>query len=82
MSEARTMAARSAQRAASAPSLSAPMSEEPVPATADLAAVMGELYAEEVNCSVASFWDAGWIVKFGNDMNGIKAEATFRPEES
>jgi hypothetical protein len=30
---------------------------------------------------IASFWDAGWTVRLGDEMNGTKAEATFRPEE-
>ncbi len=43
--------------------------------------VIAALYASEINCSVASFWDAGWTVRLGDEMNGFAAQATFGPEE-
>jgi hypothetical protein len=39
--------------------------------------VMQALYASEINCSVSSFWDGGWLVQLGDYMNGYKAEQTF-----
>ena len=39
--------------------------------------VMRALYASEINCSVSSFWDGGWLVQLGDYMNGFKAEHTF-----
>lgn len=32
------------------------------------------LYDSEINFAVSSFWDGGWRVKLGDDMNGFKAE--------
>lgn len=48
---------------------------------ADLIRVMADLYASEVNCGIESFWDAGFSVWIGDDLNGRKAERTFRPAE-
>jgi hypothetical protein len=39
------------------------------------------LYAAEQNVSIASFWDVGWRVRFGDVMNGFTAERTFKAEE-
>jgi hypothetical protein len=39
------------------------------------------LYAAEQNVSLSSFWDNGWQVRIGDEMNGFTAERTFRPEE-
>lgn len=39
--------------------------------------VMAELYSSEINCSISSFWDGGWTVKLGDEINGSAAEATF-----
>lgn len=36
------------------------------------------LYDHEVNISVSSFWDGGFHVAIGDDMNGYKAEDTVR----
>jgi len=40
----------------------------------DLQTIMAKLYASEINCSIASFWDGGWTVKLGDEMNGFVAE--------
>lgn len=44
----------------------------------DIEIVMKNLYASEINCSISSFWDNGWEVKLGDEMNGFKAEGLFR----
>jgi hypothetical protein len=33
--------------------------------------IMRALYASEINCQVASFWDGGWRVSLGDPMNGF-----------
>lgn len=45
--------------------------------TPSLISIMQALYASEINCSVSCFWDGGWKVKLGDEMNGWKAEANF-----
>lgn len=40
--------------------------------------VMEALYAAEINCVVSSFWDAGFSVRLGDDMNGWRAEIVTR----
>lgn len=35
--------------------------------------IMNRLYASEINCEVASFWDGGWQVRLGDYLNGYKA---------
>lgn len=32
---------------------------------------MSALYASEINCQVASFWDGGWRASLGDPMNGF-----------
>ena len=44
----------------------------------DIEIVMKKLYKSEINCSISSFWDNGWDVKLGDDMNGYAAEGNFR----
>jgi hypothetical protein len=44
----------------------------------DIEIVMKRLYESEINCSIASFWDNGWDVKLGDEMNGFVAEGNFR----
>lgn len=39
----------------------------------DLTSVLGALYASEINCGLQSFWDGGWSVWIGDDMNGRRA---------
>jgi hypothetical protein len=40
----------------------------------ELGATIEALYESEINCSVATFWDAGIEVKLGDEMNGFVAE--------
>lgn len=46
----------------------------------DLTSVLARLYASEINCSISSFWDGGFDVKLGDEMNGWKAETTIMTE--
>lgn len=46
-----------------------------------LETVMGALYRNEINCGLSSFWDGGWRVWIGDEMNGYKAEADFTNEQ-
>lgn len=36
--------------------------------------VFQDLYHSEINFSVSTFWDGGFDVKLGDEMNGFKAE--------
>jgi hypothetical protein len=36
------------------------------------------LYDSEINFSITTFWDGGFTVKIGDDMNGFAAEETVR----
>lgn len=47
----------------------------------DLWDTMRALYASEINCGMASFWDAGFVVWLGDDMNGREAEEQFFSED-
>jgi len=42
----------------------------------DLQYLLQALYNSVINCGLQSFWDGGWTVWIGDDMNG-KEEATF-----
>lgn len=42
-----------------------------------LETVLGALYSQEINCGLSSFWDGGWRVWIGDEMNGHRAEADF-----
>lgn len=44
----------------------------------NLETVMKRLYESEINCSISCFWDNGWDVKLGDEMNGFVAEGNFR----
>jgi hypothetical protein len=44
--------------------------------------VLKNLYASEINCSISSFWDAGWNVKLGDEMNSFAAESNFMTEHA
>lgn len=46
-----------------------------------LETILRELYAREINVSISSFWDAGYTVRLGDDMNGYRAEREFKSEE-
>lgn len=43
--------------------------------------VQQELYRSEINCSIVTFFDDGWQVALGDNMNGFIAEATVRTFE-
>lgn len=40
--------------------------------------VLQRLYDSEINASISTFWDGGFEVKIGDDMNGFMAEANVR----
>lgn len=40
--------------------------------------VFQDLYHSEINFQITTFWDAGFEVKLGDEMNGFKAETTIR----
>lgn len=42
----------------------------------DLADVLARLYRSEINVSIVTFWDMGWDVALGDEINGWKAETT------
>ncbi len=39
--------------------------------------VLQDLYHSEINFAVSTFWDGGFFVKLGDEMNGFAAEANF-----
>jgi hypothetical protein len=43
----------------------------------DIEIVLKQLYESEISCSISSFWDGGWDVKLGDEMNGFVAEGNF-----
>ena len=43
--------------------------------------VMAWLYASEINCGIASFWDGGFTLFLGDDMNGRTWEITIAAAE-
>ncbi len=40
--------------------------------------IIQRLYDLEINISVSSFWDGGFEVKLGDELNGYKAEDIVR----
>jgi hypothetical protein len=42
-----------------------------------LETVLRELYAHEINIEIAGFYDSGWTVRIGDEMNGYRAEREF-----
>ena len=40
----------------------------------NLESVIQKLYDSEINCLISSFWQCGFTVKIGDDMNGFAAE--------
>ena len=46
-----------------------------------LVEVMEALYASEINCGVSSFWDNGFKVWIGDDMNGETDYSAFHSTE-
>lgn len=47
----------------------------------DIGTIISRLYDSEINCGLSSFWDSGWVVWIGDDLNGRKAEEHFFPEQ-
>ena len=48
----------------------------------DLIKVMEELYSREINFSITTFWDGGYTVKLGDELNGfIEDDFTHDPHE-
>lgn len=41
-----------------------------------LTEVLKALYASEINVEISCFWDSGWAVRLGDEMNGFKAQDT------
>ena len=39
------------------------------------------LYAHEINASASCFWDAGWTVKLGDELNGWVAVRQFENKD-
>jgi squalene cyclase len=35
-----------------------------------------QLYDHEINFSISAFWDGGFMVKIGDELNGFRAETT------
>jgi hypothetical protein len=42
----------------------------------ELGCVIQALYDSEINCSITTFWDGGFTVRLGDEMNGFVAEQT------
>ena len=42
---------------------------------------MSSLYRHEINCGIKCFWDGGWDVWIGDDLNGVRAETSLLPDE-
>lgn len=36
--------------------------------------IMQRLYDSEINCSISTFWDGGFMWKLGDEMNGFDAD--------
>lgn len=49
-------------------------------ASDDLLTVLSGLYAHEINVGFQSFWDGGWEVWFGDEMNGKRRSEWFVAE--
>lgn len=58
-----------------------PASVEPSAVEAALSQTLQHLYSLEINCGLSSFWDGGWTVWIGDEMNGRHAEALFNRED-
>ena len=43
----------------------------------DIGLVMRRLSRSEINCSLSSFWDSGWTVRLGDEVNGFASDAQF-----
>ncbi|WP_036007619.1 hypothetical protein [Bradyrhizobium yuanmingense] len=42
------------------------------------ARILQDLYDSEINFAIITFWDAGFQVKLGDDLNGFRATETVR----
>lgn len=40
--------------------------------------VMQDLYHSEINVMITTFWDGGWDVRLGDEMNGFPAVTTLK----
>lgn len=38
--------------------------------------LLNDLYGSEINISIETFFDRGYTIKFGDDINGFKKEIT------
>ena len=47
----------------------------------NLPLVLQALYAHEINVGMQSFYDGGWQVWIGDEMNGRRAEESFERED-
>ena len=45
------------------------------------APILQTLYANEINVGMQSFYDGGWTVWIGDEMNGRRVEQTFDNDE-
>lgn len=43
-----------------------------------LATILPDLYASEINATLTWFWDGGFDVSLGDEMNGVRAEGNCR----
>jgi hypothetical protein len=46
--------------------------------TVQLSTILQELYDSEINVNISTFWDNGWDVKLGDNLNGFAAQNNFR----
>lgn len=42
------------------------------------AVILTDLYNSEINCCITSFWDGGFDVSLGDEMNGWRAHKNVR----
>jgi hypothetical protein len=42
-----------------------------------LQSILDKYYKQERNVKLESFWDGGWIVMLGDELNGYTAESAF-----
>ena len=47
----------------------------------DLVKALRQLYESETNIEIACFWDVGWTVKLGDQLNGFFAQREFKNDE-
>lgn len=44
--------------------------------------ILSDLYSSEINFSISCFWDNGFEITLGDEMNGVKTQANFRQLEN